>query len=177
MNDSAFTSLNLPAAQIQNLNDLGYSRMTPIQAQSLPLVLKGKDLIAKAKTGSGKTATFGIGLLEKLNVRSFACQALVMCPTRELAGQVAKELRKLARYQHNVKILTLCGGMPIGPQIGSLAHGTHIVVGTPGRIQDHLRKGTLDLGRVNTVVLDEADRMLDMGFAESMEAILQETPA
>ncbi len=177
MNDSAFTSLNLPAAQIQNLNDLGYTRMTPIQAQSLPLVLKGKDLIAKAKTGSGKTAAFGIGLLEKLNVRSFACQALVMCPTRELAGQVAKELRKLARYQHNVKILTLCGGMPIGPQIGSLAHGTHIVVGTPGRIQDHLRKGTLDLGRVNTVVLDEADRMLDMGFAESMEAILQETPA
>ena len=177
MNDSAFSSLNLPAAQIQNLNDMGYSRMTPIQAQSLPLVLKGKDLIAKAKTGSGKTAAFGIGLLEKLNVRSFACQALVMCPTRELAGQVANELRKLARYQHNVKILTLCGGMPIGPQIGSLAHGTHIVVGTPGRIQDHLRKGTLDLGRVNTVVLDEADRMLDMGFADAMEAILEETPS
>ena len=177
MTDSAFSSLNLPTAQVQNLTDLGYVRMTPIQEKSLPLILEGKDLIAKAKTGSGKTAAFGIGLLEKLNVRSFACQTLVMCPTRELAGQVAKELRKLARYQHNIKIITLCGGMPIGPQIGSLEHGTHIVVGTPGRIQDHLRKGTLDLSRVNTVVLDEADRMLDMGFAESMEGILEQTPA
>lgn len=177
MSDSQFSSLNLPDSQLQNLKDLGYQQMTPIQQKSLPLVLKGKDVIAKAKTGSGKTAAFGIGLLEKLNVRSFACQALVLCPTRELAGQVAKDIRKLARYQHNVKVLTLCGGMPIGPQIGSLAHGTHIVVGTPGRIQDHLRKGTLSLDRVETVVLDEADRMLDMGFYDPILEILELTPS
>ena len=171
-----FSSLNLPPKQLKNLQDLGYQQMTPIQQQSLPLVMSGKDVIAKAKTGSGKTAAFGIGLLEKLDVSSFQCQALVLCPTRELAGQVAKEIRKLARYQHNVKVLTLCGGMPIGPQIGSLAHGTHIVVGTPGRIQDHLRKGTLTLDNTHTVVLDEADRMLDMGFYDAMVGILELTP-
>lgn len=129
-----------------------------------------------AQTGSGKTAAFGIGLIEHLNLRLFAVQGLVLCPTRELADQVAKALRELARARDNVKILTLCGGVSIGPQIGSLSHGAHIVVGTPGRIQDHLRKGTLNLDRVNTVVLDEADRMLDMGFEEAMEDILGQTP-
>lgn len=176
MTDSRFSSLNLPDSQLKNLTDLGYAQMTPIQQQSLPYVLAGRDVIAKAKTGSGKTAAFGIGLLEKLNVASFACQALVLCPTRELASQVAEEIRRLARYQANVKVLTLCGGMPIGPQIGSLAHGAHIVVGTPGRIQDHLRKGTLVIDQVQTVVLDEADRMLDMGFYDAMLAILELTP-
>ena len=142
--------------------------MTPIQQQSLPHTLAGKDLIAKAKTGSGKTAAFAIGMLTKLQVNNFGCQALVLCPTRELATQVAKEIRRLARYRQNIKVITLSGGQPIGPQIGSLAHGAHIVVGTPGRIQDHLRKRTLILDKVNTVVLDEADRMLDMGFIDSI---------
>ena len=150
--------------------------MTPIQAQSLPIVLAGKDLIAKAKTGSGKTAAFAIGLLEKLNPRFFGVQVLVLCPTRELSTQVATEFRSLARSQPNIKILTLCGGQPIGPQIGSLEHGAHIVVGTPGRIKDHLRKETLVLDGVFAVVLDEADRMLDMGFVEDMETILECTP-
>ena len=150
--------------------------MTPIQQQSLPLVLDGKDLIAKAKTGSGKTAAFAIGLLTKIHQRYFGCQGLVLCPTRELATQVANEIRRLARYQQNIKVVTLCGGQPIGPQIGSLAHGAHIVVGTPGRVQDHLRKRTLSLEKVHTLVLDEADRMLDMGFYEAIESIASQTP-
>lgn len=157
---------------LANLETLGYSEMTPIQAQSLPLVLAGRDVIAKAKTGSGKTAAFGIALLEKLNVRFFGVQALVLCPTRELADQVAKEIRRLARLTHNVKVLTLCGGVSIGPQIGSLERGAHIVVGTPGRIVDHIRKGTLKLENVNQLVLDEADRMLEMGFAEEIDTVL-----
>ncbi|MDF3013706.1 MAG: dbpA, partial [Cellvibrio sp.] len=143
-----------------------------IQAQSLPLVLQGRDIIAQAKTGSGKTAAFGIALLEKLNVRFFGVQALVLCPTRELADQVAKEIRRLARLTHNVKVLTLCGGVSIGPQIGSLERGAHIVVGTPGRIVDHIAKGTLKLDSVNQLVLDEADRMLEMGFSEDIDAVL-----
>lgn len=157
---------------LANLESLGYSEMTPIQAQSLPLVLAGRDVIAKAKTGSGKTAAFGIALLEKLNVRFFGVQALVLCPTRELADQVAKEIRRLARLTHNVKVLTLCGGVSIGPQIGSLERGAHIVVGTPGRIVDHIRKGTLKLDSVNQLVLDEADRMLEMGFSEEIDTVL-----
>lgn len=160
-----------------NLETLNYTEMTPIQAEALPLILDGRDLIAKAKTGSGKTAAFGVGLLHHLRVDHFRVQALVLCPTRELADQVAKELRRLARATHNVKILTLCGGMPLGPQVGSLEHGAHIVVGTPGRIQEHLRKGTLTLDDVTTLVLDEADRMLDMGFTDAIQAIIGECPS
>jgi ATP-independent RNA helicase DbpA len=160
-----------------NLAAIGYAEMTPIQAASLPLILKGRDLIAQAKTGSGKTAAFGIGLLHPLNPRFFGCQALVLCPTRELADQVAKELRRLARAADNIKILTLCGGVPFGPQIGSLEHGAHVIVGTPGRVQEHLRKGTLKVDGLNTLVLDEADRMLDMGFIDSISEIIQQTPA
>ena len=115
--------------------------MTPIQSQSLPHILSGKDVIAQGKTGSGKTAAFGLGLLDHLNVKRFRIQSLVLCPTRELADQVAKEIRKLARSIHNIKVLTLCGGMPFGPQIGSLEHGAHIIVGTPGRVEEHVRKG------------------------------------
>ncbi|MBF0675083.1 ATP-dependent RNA helicase DbpA [Pseudomonas sp.] len=177
MTTSAFSSLPLSAALLSTIEDLGYSAMTPIQAQSLPLILKGQDLIAQAKTGSGKTAAFGIGLLHPLNPRYFGCQALVLCPTRELADQVAKEIRRLARAADNIKVLTLCGGMPFGPQIGSLEHGAHIVVGTPGRVQEHLAKGTLKLDGLNTLVLDEADRMLDMGFIDSISAIIEQTPA
>src|SRR5690554_6921503 len=133
---TAFTTLNaLSQDEINNLNQLGYSTMTAIQEQSLPHAFEGKDLIAQAKTGSGKTAAFGIPLLHKLNQRFFGVQGLVLCPTRELASQVAEELRKLARFQANIKIVVLCGGVGIGPQIGSMEKGAHVVVGTPGRIK------------------------------------------
>jgi ATP-independent RNA helicase DbpA len=161
---------------LKNLVSLGYTEMTPIQAHALPLILAGKDVIAKAKTGSGKTAAFGIGLLTNLEVTSSNVQALVLCPTRELADQVGKELRRLARFTDNIKILTLCGGVPFAPQLGSLEHGAHVVVGTPGRLLDHLRRGTLHLESLQTLVLDEADRMLDMGFQEEIGAIIAATP-
>ena len=177
VNNSDFASLKLPKSALDNLSSLGYKAMTPIQEQSLPLAFKGHDLIAKAKTGSGKTAAFSLPILNKLNIRFFAVQAIILCPTRELSSQVAKEIRRLARYQQNIKVVTLCGGQPIGPQIGSLEHGAHIVVGTPGRIKDHLQKRTLILDDVNTFVLDEADRMLDMGFYEDIENIIQHTPS
>jgi len=172
MTMNAFSSLPLTPEMLNNLKSLGYHEMTPIQAQSLPLILAGKDIIAQAKTGSGKTAAFAIGLLARLEVKRFAIQALVLCPTRELADQVAREIRRIARSNHNVKVLTLCGGVSIGPQVGSLKHGAHIIVGTPGRILDHLHKGSLILDHVHQLVLDEADRMLDMGFAEAIDAVL-----
>ncbi len=171
-----FTSLPISRAQMLNLDSLGYKIMTPIQAQSIIHVLNGKDLIAQAKTGSGKTAAFGIGLLHQINARFFTVQAMVLCPTRELADQVAKELRRLARSTPNIKLVLLCGGKPFSPQKASLGHGAHIVVGTPGRIQDHLRKKTLKLARLRTLVLDEADRMLDMGFYDVMTDIISRTP-
>lgn len=174
---SAFSSLPLNAALLANLSDLGFNQMTPVQAQSLPEIFSGRDLIAQSKTGSGKTVAFGLGLLHKLNVGQFRVQSLVLCPTRELADQVAKELRRLARTIHNIKILTLCGGMPFGPQIGSLEHGAHIIVGTPGRIEEHVRKGTLALNHVSMLVLDEADRMLDMGFQEVIDTIVEQVPS
>lgn len=161
---------------LKNLARMGFNEMTPIQAQSLPAVLAGDDVIARAKTGSGKTVAFGLGIMHRLKVEQFRTQSLVLCPTRELADQVAKVLRQLARFTHNVKVLTLCGGMPFGPQIGSLEHGAHIVVGTPGRVQEHLRKGTLKLNNLHTLVLDEADRMLDMGFADAMRDVVSYIP-
>ncbi|WP_341937089.1 ATP-dependent RNA helicase DbpA [Marinimicrobium sp. C2-29] len=176
MNNTDFSSLPLDPALLENLSSLQYHRMTPIQAQSLPPILAGEDVIAQAKTGSGKTAAFALGVLHRLRIRSFAVQSLVLCPTRELADQVAGEIRKLARTLPNIKVLTLCGGSPFGPQVGSLEHGAHIVVGTPGRIEDHLRKETLTLRQVNTLVLDEADRMLDMGFEEVLDTIVSYLP-
>ena len=135
-----FSNLPLSKEMLHNLNEIGYKEMTAIQAEALPYILEGKDVIAQAKTGSGKTAAFGIGLLTKLQVKKFRVQSLILTPTRELADQVAKELRMLARATHNVKILTLCGGTAFGPQLGSLRHGAHIIVGTPGRILKHLKK-------------------------------------
>ena len=173
---SSFSNLAISKAQLANLDSLGYTQMTEVQARSLPPVLKGRDLIAQAKTGSGKTAAFGIGLLEHINPRFFGVQALILCPTRELADQVGKELRRLARSIPNIKLVLLCGGKPFGPQKGSLEHGAHIVVGTPGRIQDHLKRQTLQLDDLKTLVLDEADRMLDMGFSEVMDWIIAKTP-
>jgi ATP-dependent RNA helicase DbpA len=173
----SFSSLALPVDQLSNLESLGYHDMTPIQAAALPLALLGKDLIGQAKTGSGKTAAFALPLLTRLNPQLFSAQALILCPTRELASQVASEIRRLARYQPNIKVVILCGGQSIGPQIGSLEHGAHVVVGTPGRIKDHLRKATLTLEHVNTLVLDEADRMLEMGFIDDIETIIGNTPS
>jgi ATP-independent RNA helicase DbpA len=171
-----FSALPLSPAMLANLDSLGYQRMTPIQAQSLPPVLAGQDLIAQAKTGSGKTAAFGIGLLGKINPRYFAVQALVLCPTRELADQVTKEIRRLARAFDNIKVLTLCGGATMRPQMASLEHGAHIVVGTPGRILDHLERGSLDLAGLQTLVLDEADRMVDMGFYDDIAKVVKACP-
>lgn len=171
------TLQGLPPQQLNNLTELGYTTMTPVQQAALPALLDGDDVIAEAQTGSGKTAAFGIGLLTRINPRFFGTQALILAPTRELATQIAKELRRLARYLPNIKILTLCGGQPLGPQIGSLEHGAHIVVGTPGRLVDHLNRGTLQLDQIHTLVLDEADRMLEMGFNEAIETLLGATPA
>ena len=175
-NPVSFSSLPLKEELLSNLGTLNYQAMTPIQAASLPHILAGKDVIAQGQTGSGKTAAFGLGILNRLNVQRFRIQALVLCPTRELADQVAKEIRRLARAIHNIKVLTLCGGMPFGPQLGSLEHGAHIIVGTPGRVEEHVRKGTLDLKHVDILVLDEADRMLDMGFQEALDVITQGIP-
>ena len=177
MSQQLFSSLPLPPAQLENLESMGFRIMTPIQSATLPQALAGADLIGQAKTGSGKTAAFALPLLTKLNPRDFGTQALILCPTRELASQVAGEIRRLARYQQNIKVVTLCGGQSIGPQIGSLEHGAHVVVGTPGRIKDHLRKETLSLDRISTLVLDEADRMLEMGFIDDIATIIGETPS
>ena len=176
MNNSEFSSLNLSPALQENLTSLGYLQMTPIQAQSLPLVLEGKDLIAKAKTGSGKTAAFALGLLSRININRVDVQALVLCPTRELADQVAQEIRRLARALPNVKLVTLCGGTPTAPQSATLSFGAHIAVGTPGRILKHLEQGTLELSSLETLVLDEADRMLDMGFGEDINKVISYAP-
>ena len=176
----SFATLPLAPAQLANLATLGYAAMTPVQAASLPLALAGDDLIVQAQTGSGKTAAFALALLSKLKLegqsQSFAVQALVLCPTRELADQVTTEIRRLARSDGNVKTLTLCGGVPLRNQTESLKHGAHVVVGTPGRVLDHLDRGALTLAALNTLVLDEADRMLDMGFFDDIARIAKLCP-
>jgi ATP-independent RNA helicase DbpA len=169
---TAFNTLPLKPALLASVDTLGYTEMTPVQVQSLPPMLEGRDVIAQAQTGSGKTAAFGLGLLQALDVDTIRLQALVLCPTRELADQVSKAIRKLAANIPNVKLLTLCGGMPLGPQLASLTHDPHIVVGTPGRVQEHLKRGSLHGGGIKVLVLDEADRMLDMGFTEAIDDII-----
>ena len=173
----SFAELPLSPRLQATLQQLEYLTMTPIQAASLPVALAGHDLIAQAKTGSGKTAAFALALLTNLNPRRFAVQAMVLCPTRELADQVTQEIRRLARSEDNIKILTLCGGTTMRPQRASLEHGAHIVVGTPGRIMDHLERGSLTLDALNTLVLDEADRMLDMGFYDDIAFVAKQCPA
>ena len=175
---TAFSTLNvLPAAQLDNLNELGYLTMTPVQAAALPAILEGRDVRVQAQTGSGKTAAFGLGLLQQIDASLFQTQSLVLCPTRELADQVANELRRLARFLPNTKILTLCGGQPFGAQRDSLQHAPHIIVATPGRLLDHLQKGTVSLDALQTLVLDEADRMLDMGFSDAINEVIRFAPA
>jgi len=173
---SSFALLPLAPHTLANLARLGYDAMTPIQAASLPLALAGRDIVAQARTGSGKTAAFALPLLANLNVRRFAVQALVLCPTRELAEQVTQEVRRLAAAEDNIKVLTLCGGAVLRTQVASLEHGAHVVVGTPGRIMDLLERGALRLEAVNTLVLDEADRMLDMGFLDDITTVVKQCP-
>ena len=173
----SFSGLNLPEAALANLAQLGYTAMTPIQAASLPLTLAGRDVIAQASTASGKTVAFGLPLVQQLDPARWQAQALVLCPTRELADQVTLEIRRLARAVGNIKVVTLCGGVALRGQTLSLEHGTHVVVGTPGRILDHLERGSLSLDAVQTLVLDEADRMLDMGFFEDIAQVGERCPA
>lgn len=174
---ATFAHLPLSSSLRAGLDALAYTDLTPIQAQSLPIVLEGRDLIAQAPTGSGKTAAFGLGLLNPIDAGAVRTQALVLCPTRELADQVGKQLRKLATGIANLKLSVLCGGIPLAPQLASLTHAPHVVVGTPGRILELTQRKALDLGQVRTLVLDEADRMLDMGFEEPIRKLLKRMPS
>ena len=174
---TTFADLALEPSLRAGLDALGYTTLTPIQAQSLPAILDRRDLIAQAPTGSGKTAAFGLGLLHHIDAGATRTQALVLCPTRELADQVGKQLRKLATGIANLKLSVLCGGIPLAPQLASLAqHAPQVVVGTPGRVLELVQKDALDLRGVRTLVLDEADRMLDMGFDEPIRALVKRTP-
>ena len=159
----------------QSLERLGFPSMTPVQAGTLPDALYGRDIMAQGQTGSGKTVAFAVATLNKVEVTRFATQVVVLCPTRELAAQVAEQYRAVGQCMPNLKVLTLCGGEPMGPQIQSLKHGAHVIVGTPGRILDHLQKKRIDLSEVSSRVLDEADRMLDMGFSDDVDEIFSYT--
>ncbi|MFT6056848.1 MAG: ATP-independent RNA helicase DbpA, partial [Pseudohongiellaceae bacterium] len=176
MSSSDFSALTLRVELPAAIDSLDYESMTPIQAKALPVMLAGKDVLAQANTGSGKTAAFAIAMLNKLEEQRYQTQGIVICPTRELADQVADEIRRLARTIANVKVLTLCGGKPFGPQLASLQRAPHIVVGTPGRLLKHLEKESLILSNIDTLVLDEADRMLDMGFSEDISRIISFIP-
>lgn len=175
MND--FSQLALRPELIASAQARGFAQMTAIQAQALPAILDGQDVLAQAATGSGKTAAFGFGLLNALAVDQAACQALVLCPTRELADQVSQSLRLFAATIPNIKLLTLCGGAPMRAQLNSLSRAPQIVVGTPGRVLAHLKRGSLSTTALSTFVLDEADRMLDMGFIDDIDAIMSYLPA
>ena len=177
MNSMSFSNLTLRPEILSNLETLGYQEMTPIQAKSLPFILKNHDIIVKAKTGSGKTAAFGLGILSKVDLQRAEPQALVVCPTRELADQVSNEIRRLARLIPNMRVLTLYGGKPFRIQAESLKQGAHILVATPGRLQDHIERNTLSLKHIHTLVLDEADRMVDMGFFDDIVDIIKVLPS
>jgi ATP-independent RNA helicase DbpA len=177
MADNDFHSLNLSPALLQVVDQLGFKTMTPVQARAIPLIMSGRDVIGQSRTGSGKTAAFALPILHKIDLGYQAVQALIISPTRELCAQVAREVRRFGSRYPGLQVVILAGGQPARPQKEALQRGAHIVVGTPGRIQDHIRRGSLDLSRISTVVLDEADRMLDMGFKDDMETILEETPS
>lgn len=171
-----FEDLNLDAKILRAVTDMGFEEASPIQSQSIPLEIQGVDIIGQAQTGTGKTAAFGIPLLQKVDPKNKKLQAIILCPTRELAIQVSDEIRRLGKYMHGVKVLPIYGGQDIGRQIRSLKDGVQVIIGTPGRVMDHMRRKTLKLDHVHTVVLDEADEMLNMGFLEDMEMILSELP-
>ena len=161
---------------IRAVEEMGFENMTPIQAQAIPVMLSGKDLIGQAQTGTGKTAAFGIPVIQSIDPEVRALQAIILCPTRELAIQAAEEMRRFAKYMHGIKVLPVYGGQDITRQIRALCSGTQIVVGTPGRVMDHMRRHTIKTGQVKTIVLDEADEMLNMGFREDIETILKDMP-
>lgn len=171
-----FEQLEIQQEILKAITDMGFEEATPIQAKSIPVILEGKDIVGQAQTGTGKTASFGIPILQNVNPKSKTLQAIVLCPTRELAIQVADELRKLAKYLHGIKVLPIYGGQDITKQIRSIKAGTQIIIGTPGRVMDHMRRKTMKLDHVKMVALDEADEMLNMGFREDIETILNEIP-
>ena len=171
-----FEDLDLDARILRAVTDMGFEAASPIQAQSIPLELQGLDIIGQAQTGTGKTAAFGIPLLQKVDPNNKKPQAIILCPTRELAIQVSDEIRRLAKYMHGIKVLPIYGGQEISRQIRSLKDGVQVIIGTPGRVMDHMRRKTVKLDEIHTVVLDEADEMLNMGFLEDMETILSELP-
>jgi ATP-dependent RNA helicase DbpA len=174
--NNAFTSLPLKAELIDNLTQLNFNQMTPIQEMSLPHILKGQDVIAQAKTGSGKTAAFGLGILNSIDTNQLELHALVLCPTRELANQVSEEIRRLSRSLKNIQIITLCGGSPESIQEDALLKNPQIAVGTPGRVLQLLKRNTLNLNKLKIFTLDEADRMLEMGFSEEIDEIITYLP-
>ncbi len=171
-----FDETNLTAPVLRAVAEMGFEEMTPIQAAAIPVVLEGRDMIGQAQTGTGKTAAFGIPLLQRVDPKDKSLQALVLCPTRELAIQVAEEIRRLAKFMHGIKVLPIYGGQDINKQIRSLKGGVQVIIGTPGRVMDHMRRHTLKMGTVKLITLDEADEMLNMGFREDIETILKELP-
>lgn len=171
-----FDELDLYPQILRGIEEMGFEEATPIQAHAIPAMMSGNDIIGQAQTGTGKTAAFGIPLLQKVDIQNKKTQAIVLCPTRELAIQVAEEIRNLSKYLHGVKILPVYGGQDIGKQIRSLKGGAQIIIGTPGRVMDHLRRKTIRCDFVHTIVLDEADEMLNMGFREDIETVLGYVP-
>ncbi len=173
MEHSGFKDLKLSREMQKAIADMGFEEATPIQTQSIPFMLEGKDVIGQAQTGTGKTAAFGIAAIERIDPKNFAVQAVILCPTRELAIQVSEELKKLSKYKKGIEILPVYGGQPIDRQIRALKKGVQIIIGTPGRVMDHMERRTLKLDSVKMIVLDEADEMLDMGFREDIELIMK----
>ena len=171
-----FEELQIDDRILRAVEDMGFEEASPIQAKAIPVVLEGKDIVGQAQTGTGKTAAYSIPMLQKIDPSVKKVQAIVLCPTRELAVQVAEEIRRLAKYMSDIKVLPVYGGQEIVRQIKSLKTGVQIVVGTPGRVMDHMRRKTVRFDNVSMVILDEADEMLDMGFREDMETILTGTP-
>ena len=171
-----FEDMNISNEICRAVLDMGFEEATPIQSQAIPVILEGKDIIGQSQTGTGKTAAFGIPLLERINPEDRRLQALILCPTRELAIQVSEEFRKLLKYKDNIRVLPIYGGQPIDRQIAALRKGTQVVIGTPGRVMDHMRRRTIKAETVQMMVLDEADEMLDMGFREDVETILVKIP-
>ncbi len=174
--ESDFRALGLSPALLEVVAELGFTAPTEVQSAAIPVLLAGKDVVAQARTGTGKTAAFALPILERLSMLTRTPSALVLCPTRELSAQVAREIRRLGRRHAGLRVLVLAGGEPRRRQTSALDEGTHVLVGTPGRVLDHLRRKDLDLSTIQTLVLDEADRMLDMGFEEDMNAILEAAP-
>ena len=168
--------MKLSKEVIKAVSDMGFEEFSPIQKSSIPLLLEGHDVIGQAQTGTGKTAAFGIPIIEKVDARSNKVQALVLCPTRELSIQVSEEISNLSKYKKNIRVMTIYGGQPIERQLRGLKQGVQIVIGTPGRVMDHMRRGSLKLDNLNFFVLDEADEMFDMGFRQDIELILQDVP-